>query len=232
MVMCKMTLEHIDQTYNFISLMRESVGDSPDTVVFFQIPNARWVLEGIAFYDVYYEHCSYFTLGSLARLFRRCGFGIEQLETVYDNQYLTIVARPAPAPTVPRLPQENDLDAVIAAVERFQADAPQHIAAWKTRIDAWHAEGKKVVLWGGSSKTVGFLTTLDLREQVAYVVDINPRKHGKFMPGTGQETVSPQFLVTYQPDVIIVMNPIYTDEIREDLTALGLSPLLLSIESV
>lgn len=232
MVMCKMTLEHIDQTHEFISLVRESVGDSPETVVFFQIPNARWVLEGIAFYDVYYEHCSYFTLGSLARLFRSCGFDIDQLETVYDHQYLTIVARPAPTSTAPALPQEDDLHAVIAAVERFKAHAPQHIDAWKARIDAWHTDGKKIVLWGGSSKTVGFLTTLDLREQVAYVVDINPRKHGKFMPGTGQETVSPQFLVTYQPDVIIVMNPIYTHEIREDLNALGLSPLLLSIESM
>ncbi len=232
MVLCKMTLEHIDQTYDFIKLVRESVGDSSETVVFFQIPNARWVLEGIAFYDVYYEHCSYFTLGSLARLFRSCAFDIDQLETVYDNQYLTIVARPAPAPTAPALPQEDDLDAVIAAVERFKAGAPQRIDTWRARIHAWHAEGKRVVLWGGSSKTVAFLTTLHLREQVGYVVDINPRKHGKFMPGSGHETVSPQFLAEYQPHIVVVMNPIYMDEIREDLRALGLTPLLMSVEDV
>lgn len=231
LVMCKMTLEHIDQTQDFIRLVRESVGDQPETVVFFQIPNAMWVLNGIAFYDVYYEHCSYFTLGSLARLFRACGFDIESLETVYDNQYLSIIARPVDAPTAPTLSQENDLEAIIAAAEHFKAAAQQRIDTWRTLIHDWHKAGKRVALWGGSSKTVAFLTTLGFKDEIAYVIDINPRKEGKFMPGSGHVTVLPAHLTQHPPDVVIVMNPIYMDEIRQELQGLGLAPKLLSVEA-
>ena len=94
-VCCKMTLEHIPKVGEFVETVRRSVGDNPETVVFFQIPNARYVLCDVAFWDIYYEHCSYFTKGSLARLFRRSGFDIIDLWTAYDDQYLMIEARPA-----------------------------------------------------------------------------------------------------------------------------------------
>ena len=61
-----------------------------------------------------------------------------------------------------------------------------------------------------------------LMEEIEYVVDINPYKHGKSLPGTGQEIVSPQFLTKYNPQKIIVMNPVYLDEIQRDIERLGI----------
>jgi len=66
-----MTLEHIADTADFIKMVRGSLQDSPSTDVFFQVPDVLRVLEEEAFWDIYYEHCSYFSIGSLARLFRR-----------------------------------------------------------------------------------------------------------------------------------------------------------------
>jgi hypothetical protein len=85
------------------------------------------------------------------------------------------------------------------------------------------------VLWGGGSKAVAFLTTIKLQAGLDYVVDINPYKHGTFLPGVGQEVVSPEFLQGYRPDVVIVMNSIYLDEIGRDLEGLGLVPELKAI---
>jgi hypothetical protein len=56
------------------------------------------------------------------------------------------------------------------------------------------SEGKKLFVWGGGSKAVSFLTTLDLNDQIDYVVDVNPYKHGKFIPGTGHAVKSPETL--------------------------------------
>jgi hypothetical protein len=64
---------------------------------------------------------------------------------------------------------------------------------------------------------------------VEYVVDINPRKHGMYMPGTGQRIVGPEFLAEYRPDKVIVINPVYVDEIGKDLKRLGLGVELLPI---
>jgi hypothetical protein len=91
------------------------------------------------------------------------------------------------------------------------------------------ATGKKIVVWGGGSKAVAFLATLGLREQIDYVVDINPHKHGKFIPGTGHEVKSPETLRSFQPDAVILMNPIYVNEVGGMLGEMGLSPRILPV---
>jgi hypothetical protein len=91
------------------------------------------------------------------------------------------------------------------------------------------SEGKKIVLWGSGSKGVAFLTTLGIRDEVEFVVDINPRKHGTFMAGTGQEIVSPEFLQEYEPDIVVIMNPAYKGEISSALDGLGLVPQVVAV---
>jgi hypothetical protein len=86
-----------------------------------------------------------------------------------------------------------------------------------------------VVLWGSGSKAVGYLTTLGLKDEVAAVIDINPHKHGQYLAGTGHEIVSPDALVHLVPDVVVVMNPIYLDEIQGDLHRRGLFPELTAL---
>ena len=53
--------------------MRRTVGDRPESVVFFMIPEVMRILNLRAFWDIYYEHCSYWSPGSLARAFRSPG---------------------------------------------------------------------------------------------------------------------------------------------------------------
>ena len=66
------------------------------------------------------------------------------------------------------------------------------------------------------------------QQEIKYVVDINPNKKGKYIPGTGQQIVEPEFLVDYQPHLIIIMNPIYESEIRNMLENLNLFPKLIT----
>ena len=229
-ICCRHTLEHIAPTRELLSTLRRTIGERHDALVFFEVPDVLRVLREGAFWDIYHEHCSYFTPGSLARLFRATGFEVVDLWLDYDDQYICLTARPADGPTPPRLPLEDDLTEVSAAVERFRATCGGAIERWRTTLDAAAKAERRVVLWGSGSKGVSFLTTLgEPGATVEYVVDINPFKHGKFMPITGQEIVSPDFLRDYRPDQVIVMNPIYVDEIRRDLARLGLSPVVEAV---
>lgn len=227
-VCCKMTLEHIPNTAEFVSTVRRSVGDRADTIVFFQVPDVTRILREQAFWDIYYEHCSYFSLGSLARLFQRCGFKVTNLWKDYGDQYLMLEARPGGDQT-PFLVQENDLEQTARDVEQFARICQQKQSAWKRTLREGAAGGCRTVLWGGGSKAVAFLTTLDVVDELQYVVDINPLKHGTFLAGTGQKVVAPGFLREYQPDTVVVMNPIYCDEIQRELDRMGLSADLVPI---
>jgi hypothetical protein len=192
------------------------------------------VLEEVAFWDVYHEHCSYFSIGSLARLFRRSGFEVLHTEADYDDQYLLIEAKPSPV--TPALaaagpfPVEDDLDVLSRAVDKYAAEYAALADGWTRRLGELAARGGRAVIWGAGSKGVSYLTNLrqwGAGDTIRYAVDINPYKTGKFMAGTGQQIVAPDFLVDYRPDLVIAMNPIYLGEIRATLDGLGLSPELI-----
>jgi hypothetical protein len=127
------------------------------------------------------------------------------------------------------LAEEDDLAEIRKLASRFSRLTGDRLRGWKVRLQEYLVAGSRIVLWGGGSKGVAFLTTLGITSGIEYVVDINPYRQGMFMAGTGQEIVSPGFLRGYQPDVVIVMNPIYRAEIRGDLERMGLSPELILV---
>lgn len=178
------------------------------------------VLRERAFWDIYYEHCTYLTAGSLARLFRSTGFEIVELVRDFADQYLWITARPVDERTVPRLPIEDDLETTANEVARFREEGPKDVAAWRDRIRAYAAEGRKPVLWGAGSKAVALLTSCGLSSEIERVVDINPHKVGKFLPGAGHVVSPPESLRDYQPDVVVAMNGVYTKEIGARLSGM------------
>lgn len=228
-VCCKMTLEHIPQTNEFVSMVRRSVGHQPAMTIFFQVPDMTRILRELAFWDIYYEHCSYFSLASLGYLFCQSGFDVINLTREYGDQYLMIEAKPAPQPTGTCTPDHTELAKLKQDVAYFVDNCRPRIEEWQHKIREAHQREERVVIWGGGSKGVAFLTTLGLQEEIEYAVDINPHKHGTFMAGTGQEIVSPQFLKEYQPDLVLVMNPIYCDEISQDLHQMGVEAELLPV---
>ena len=66
-------------------------------------------------------------------------------------------------------------------------------------------------------------------DKLPAVVDINPHKWGKFLAGAGNEIVGPDALADLRPDVVVVMNPIYVDDIARDLAARGLAPEIVAL---
>ncbi len=229
-VLCRHTLEHIGRTGEFLRSIRRTIGKRTDTIVLFELPDVTRVLKEGAFWDIYYEHCSYFSPGSLARLFRQNGFDVVELERCYDDQYLLIGARPIEGEVPPpRFELENDLQEMRELVDSASRKLPETVEYWRKTILDIKARGEKAVVWIALSKAVAFLTTTGVGDAIEYVVDINPFRQNKFMPGTGQPIVAPAFLAEYQPDYVILMNPIYRNEVQKDLDKMGLKSKLLTV---
>jgi hypothetical protein len=71
------------------------------------------------------------------------------------------------------------------------------------------------------------MTTLNVKDEIDYVVDINPNRHGKFIPGAGKQIIPPESLREYKPDTVIVMNPVYVNEIRQKLESMNIHAELI-----
>ena len=219
-IVCRHTLEHIAPVREFVDVVRAAIGDRRTTVLF-ELPDVACVLEDVRFWDIYYEHCSYFSLGSLARLFHRTGFDVTHLDVTYGDQYLLLdgVAGDGGGLDV------DDLGRLTAAVDHFEAEYPKRIAALRDELSSGD---RKTVIWGAGSKGVSYLTTLAADRAIEFAVDINPFKHGMYMAGTGQRIVAPDFLADYRPDLVVAMNDIYLEEIRAELERVGVDADLVA----
>jgi SAM-dependent methyltransferase len=229
-LVCRHTLEHIHPVAVFLRMMRQNLGDRTDTIVLFELPDVARVLEEAAFWDTYYEHCSYFSAGSLARLFRRCGFEVLDVSLAFDDQYLLLEARPTQAaPAGPLFALEDDLDRLEAGVATFRDEVDETMSRWRRELSAVADQGGSTVVWGGGSKAVAFLTSLGAGDQVAGAVDINPHKQGRFVAGTGHKVLAPEELVGLSPDLVILANPVYLDEVRARLAELRVDPRVIAL---
>ena len=217
LIVCRHTLEHIADPDAFVSLIRRAVAGRADSVIFFEVPNALFTLRQLGIWDIIYEHCSYFSPVSLARLFRRHGFRVLRVRERFGGQFLTIEATPAENTAVPAAGEQAELAQMAVDAAGFAEKFRQKVAWWRQTLARAAGNGRKIVVWGAGSKGVTFLNVLSAGDIIPYVVDINPRKQGMFVAGTGQRIVPPSFLATYQPDIVIVMNANYKDEIQEKL---------------
>ena len=230
-VICRHTLEHVGDVAGFLKLLRRACGARREIRLGFEVPDLGRILAEGAFWDVYYEHSSYFTAGALGRAFESAGFDVLDVRREYGDQYLVLEAAPAAEGQGRLPPAADDLAATAALVEGFRARARAAIAGWRAAFAAWAAEGRRVALWGSGSKAVGFLTTIGDPGIVAAVVDINPVRQGRFMPGCAMPIVAPADLPAHRPDIVLVMNPLYRDEIAAEIDAMRLAPEIMTVEA-
>lgn len=218
-ICCRHTLEHIAEPLEFLTRLREVCGDA---IIAFEVPDTVRVMNEGAFWDIYYEHCSYFTPESLHRVFQRAGFETLRTSLEFDNQYLVIEARATGG-------QRRDMPtlAELRRTQEFARTCGKVMSDWIERCS--NPQHTKRIVWGSGSKAVGFLTTLGLADQFAAVVDINPAKQGSYLPGTPLKIVSPKTLLDIQPDFVVIMNPIYKNEIASSLAEMKLFPEIVAL---
>lgn len=224
---CRHVLEHIGDPQRFLADLRRILAVHPQAIVYFEVPNALYTLRDLGIWDILYEHCSYFTAGSLTRLFERAGFQVVETREAYGGQFLGIEARleaGVDRGTVSRAATEK---ATTTLVARFANQYRQKCDAWLSKLAK--IGGDRVVVWGAGTKGVMFLNTLNVELQaVDVVVDVNPRKTGLYVPRTAQRVIAPADLDGDSATTVILMNSIYREEVCRMLGQMGIEAEVLA----
>jgi 2-polyprenyl-3-methyl-5-hydroxy-6-metoxy-1,4-benzoquinol methylase len=226
MVCCRHVLEHIQFPQEFLSNLRRIIGSRSDTVVFFEVPNAMFTLKDLSIWDLIYEHCSYFSTTSFAHLFEICGFEVLEITETFDGQFLCIEALPTEESKDFGTTLDAHNDEIANKVMAFADEFENKLSSWRNELKKLSQLEHRTMVWGAGSKGVTFLNLLK-PEIISHIVDINPHKHGKYVPGTAQKIVPPEFLLQDIPDRIILMNEIYRQEIADTLKKMNISAHLL-----
>jgi hypothetical protein len=123
------------------------------------------------------------------------------------------------------------VDAIVAASHAFgrRSEALLETAAG---LVADAAEAGPVVLWGAGSKGVTFLNMVEGAERIGHAVDINPHKRGLHVPGSGHPVVAPPDLRAIGPATAVVLNPLYVEEVGQQLAELDLATEVVTLPAV
>jgi hypothetical protein len=183
-------LEHIPDPVDFLGQLAGANGGRG--LIYIEVPCLDWILTNRAWFDIFYEHVNYFRLEDFQRMFGRVLVG----ERRFGGQYLS----------------------VIADLATLRGPEPGAAVAWPEDFAAKLTQGAPGgMVWGGASKGVIFSL---LRQRAGLpvdgVIDINPAKQTRFLPGSGLEVMSPATAMALLPDgaSIYVMNPNYLAEVQ------------------
>src|SRR6516225_8198345 len=219
-VCCRHVLEHLAEPMDLLRQLHDSMANKADAVVFFEVPNGLFTLDRLGIWDIIHEHVSYFMPSSLVRAFHAEGFRVCWTESAFDDQYLWVEARVdghVSSSDLPKRPSD-------ALYRSFSVRFADKVVQWRRQIEESRSHGRHVVIWGAGSKGDMFLNLLRVTagSGIDWVVDINPRKQGHFVPLMGQRIVGPDCLLRDPPDLLVVMNPEYESEIRETIENMGI----------
>jgi len=229
LIACRHTLEHIPNPADLLHSLRQSIGNRLSTRVFFEVPNALDTFRNLAVWDIIYEHCCYFAPTSLIQAFTSCGFKVSNVREEFGGQFLCLEAVATDTGVPLTNERQDEVEILGRDIAAFTTKFNAKVENWQQKLAQITQAGKKVVVWGAGSKGVTFLNILKLQDLVEYAVDLNPRKQGMYIAGTGQKIVPPELMRDYQPDVVIVVNPLYEQEIRQLLAGWNLHPEFICV---
>jgi SAM-dependent methyltransferase len=221
-VACRHVLDIIGDQTALLDLVRRTLVHRPNGVAYFEVPDARHTLENRIFWNIVYEHRTWFVPDSANALFDASGLEITAVARCWHDEYLGIEARPTAAPSgyQPVSPNQNGLASTLTA---FASELESARATWTQRAEALVADGRRIAIWGAGARAIGFLSLVPAAVQaVAAAVDINPLRQGCYLPRTAVPVVSPEHLVEAPVDLVLISNPTYASEITEQARSLGI----------
>ena len=218
-------LAHVPDINDFVAGF--SVLLKPEGVATFEFPHLLKLISGNQFDTIYHEHFSYLSLTAVAAIFERNGlivFDVEELSThggslrVFAQRIGTGIQR---ATDRVQALLAAEIAAGIKKVDfyaNFQAKADQIKNDFLSFLLEVKRSGKVVAAYGAAAKGNTLMNYAGVRpDLISFVVDRNPAKQGKCMPGSRIPIVPEAVLRETRSDYVVILPWNLRNEVVEQL---------------
>lgn len=218
-------LAHVPDINDFVAGFARLL--KPSGVATFEFPHLMRLVADCQFDTIYHEHFSYLSLTAVRRIFEHNGlsvFDVEELPT--HGGSLRVYAQRIDAGTHQR---RAAVDALLLREHEAGVSTPGYYSGFQARADAIKYEllrflldakqaGRSVIAYGAAAKGNTLLNYAGVRgDLLGSVVDLNPAKQGKYMPGSRIPIVGPQQIETVRPDHVLILPWNLLAEVKQQL---------------
>jgi 2-polyprenyl-3-methyl-5-hydroxy-6-metoxy-1,4-benzoquinol methylase len=219
-------LAHVPNINDFVSGFRLLL--KPQGVATFEFPHLMQLIEHAQFDTIYHEHFSYLSLTAVKRIFETSGlqvFDVEEIPT--HGGSLRVYAQVAGSGSQSVSPEVASL---LAREESAGINDPAYYRGFQQRAERIKhdllaflleakRQGKKVMAYGAAAKGNTLLNYAGVREDLLpMVVDRNPAKQNKYLPGSRIPIVSEDAIQMSRPDYILILPWNLCEEVQEQLS--------------
>lgn len=218
-------LAHVPDINDFVSGFAELL--KPQGVATFEFPHLLRLMAENQFDTIYHEHFSYLSLTAVQRIFAHNGlaiFDVEELTT--HGGSLRVFAQRANAGSHAVTPRVSE---VLTREAKAGMTTTGYYAGFQARADKikndflaflieTNRKGKKIAAYGAAAKGNTLMNYAGVRpDLLPWVVDRNPSKQGKYMPGSRIPIVDEQRLREERPDYIVILPWNLREEVMRQL---------------
>ena len=218
-------LAHVPDINDFVAGFTALL--KPNGVATFEFPHLLNLIELNQFDTIYHEHFSYLSLSSVQQIFAANGlsvFDVQELPT-HGGSLRVFAQRTDTGLQVindqVRLLLQKEESAGMRTAEYytgFQGKSEKVKDDFVAFLIEAKRKGKSVAAYGAAAKGNTLMNFAGIRPGlIHFVVDKNPAKQGKFMPGSRIPVESEERLWKERPDYIVILPWNLREEIMEQL---------------
>lgn len=213
-------LAHVPDIRRFAAGFQVLLAD--EGVATFEFPHLLNLMQGVQFDTIYHEHYSYLSLLFVERLLEEIGlrvFDVEELPT-HGGSLRVFACHPGvdrdPGAGVLKV-RADEAAAGLGGDDAYRSFGPRVedvCEGFRAFLAEAAAEGKTVAGYGAAAKGNTFLNVCGVgADQIDFVVDRNPEKQSRLLPGSHIPVLDPAALYDRKPDYVVILPWNLTEEI-------------------
>lgn len=217
LVVANNVLAHVSDQNDFVAAVVHLLDGAG--AVAMEVPYVRDLVERCEYDTIYHEHHCYFSASTAMSLFDRHGLFLNDVERLrIHGGSLRLHASMSPGRTA-RLEELLDEESEIGMLRHeyyrdFAQRARAHGDEVRTLLQSLKAEGKSIAAYGAAAKGAVLLNFAEIgSDMIDFVVDRNPAKQGKYLPGVKIPIFDPDAVMERRPDYLLILPWNFTDEI-------------------
>ena len=225
---------HADDLKSMAESMKKLI--KPEGKIIIEVQYLLNTIKDLTFDNIYHEHTNYWSLTALNRFFENLElkiFDVEEINThggsirIYISQEKNIEIKQTVKEFLEK-EKEFGLNKISTyldfgkKVENLKKEVVKNLKNLKKKYP-------NIVGYGAPAKASTTLNYFNIKEEIDFIVEDNPLKHGKFIPGVNISIVSKK-KIKNKNSAILVLAWNFFDELKKDNT--NLSNSFINIKSL